>query len=73
MADDSDDKRDAIHDAIQANAPHGLDAILTGWALVTEWMDHDGERWLSKAHAAATTSWAADGMHHHALHGDWPD
>ena len=41
------DPRDFIHEAIQAHAPRGEDAVLTGWALVCEWMDHDGERWLS--------------------------
>lgn len=72
MADESDPQRDAIHEAIQVNAFSGGRAVLTGWALVAEWMDEDGERWLTKAHAATTPQWAADGMHHQALHGDWP-
>jgi hypothetical protein len=70
---DNDPARDAIHDAIQEHAPIGSEAVLTGWVLVAEWMDHDGERWLSKAHAASTPAWAANGMHHEALHGQWPD
>lgn len=53
--------------------PKGQDAILTGWAVVAEWVDHDGERWLSKASAASTTAWAANGMHHEAIYGKWPD
>lgn len=69
--DDSDGARDAIHEAIQRHAPKGREAILTGWVMVTEWVDRDGERWLSRARAAATTSWAANGMHHEALYGDW--
>ncbi len=66
------DPRDAIHEAIQEHAPRGQDALLTGWALVAEWVDHDGERWLSKAHSASSSSWAVKGMWHEALHGDWP-
>jgi hypothetical protein len=46
--------------------------VLTGWVLVAEWMDHQGERWLSKGHAASTPAWAAKGMHHEALFGEWP-
>jgi hypothetical protein len=70
---DSGDPRDAIHAAIQEHAPRGEDAVLTGWALVAEWMDHEGERWLTKAHAAATAQWAARGMHHEAIYGGWPE
>jgi hypothetical protein len=70
--DDSDPAREAIHAAIQQNASLAGEAILTGWVLVAEWVDHSGERWLSKAHAASTTNWAAGGMHHEALYGSWP-
>lgn len=71
--DDSDAWRDAIHAAIQDNAPLGREAALTGWVLVSEWMDHDGERWISLGHAASKAKWEADGMLFQALHGDWPD
>lgn len=76
MPDVSDPKRDGIHEAIQAAGPEfddGSRAVLTGWALVSEWMDENGERWLSKAHAAGTAQWGANGMHHEAIYGDWPD
>lgn len=73
MPDQSDPVRDAIHDAIQEHMPMGREAVLTGWVIVAEWMDHDGERWLTKGSAAATTGWAGNGMHHEALHGEWPD
>jgi hypothetical protein len=71
----SDPSREAIHDAIQEHGRMGVDdgAVLTGWTLVAEWMTPDGERWLSKAHGAHTTSWAAKGMMHEALFGQWPD
>jgi hypothetical protein len=67
------DPRDAIHEAIQANAQRGKDAILTGWALVAEWIDHDGDRWLSQANCVSTAHWTARGMHHEVLYGKWPD
>lgn len=73
MAGTSDAARDAIHTAIQEHAPRGEDALLTGWTLVAEWIDHDGERWLSRAFASSTPAWTARGMHHEALHGDWGD
>jgi hypothetical protein len=75
MAEEPDPKRDAIHDAIQASGPEFDDghAVLTGWALVSEWMDEKGERWLSKSHAAGTAAWSANGMIHEALYGDWPE
>jgi hypothetical protein len=74
MADESDPKRDAIHEAIQQNARTAEDgAVLTGWVLIAEWMDEDGERWLSKGHAAHTAHWSAKGMLHEALFGEWPD
>lgn len=70
----SDPSRDAIHEAIQRHGRMGTDdgAVVTGWALVAAWMTPDGEQWLSKAHAAHTTSWAAKGMYHEALNGGWP-
>lgn len=70
--DNSDPWRDAIHAAIQEQAPRGEDAILTGWVLVAEWMDHQGERWLSKGASASLAQWSARGLHHEALHGNWP-
>ena len=73
MADDSDPERDAIHEAIQRNMQRGRDAVLTGWALVAEWIDHDGERWLSQGRAASTPQWTARGMFHEVLYGEWPD
>ena len=64
----------AIGDAIQRHSPDGTEgAVLTGWTLVAEWMDPDGDRWLSKIHPPHLTSWQSNGMHHEALHGHWPD
>jgi hypothetical protein len=72
VSDDGDPYRDALHEAIQKHAPTGQNAVLTGWALVAEWMDEDGDRWITKTHAAAVTHWTANGMYHEALHGPWP-
>jgi len=76
--DKSDPSRDRIHEVLQEvgvlNGHEDEDrrALLTGWVVVTEWIDEDGETWLSKAHSASVLHWAANGMHHEALYGDWP-
>ena len=67
------DPRDSIDEAIRANVTAGRGAVVTGWTMVVELMDGDGQRWLAKAHAETTPSWAARGMHFEALHGDWPE
>lgn len=65
---------DLIHAAIQEHAPEAVNGgVLVGFALVTEWMDPDGDRWLAKFISANLTSWAAKGYWHEALHGDWAD
>jgi len=74
--DKSDPLRDRIHEVLQeVGGMNGTDdraALLTGWVVVTEWIDEDGETWLSKSHSASVSHWAANGMHHEALYGDWP-
>lgn len=77
MSDNSDERRDRLHAFLQSegvaeDATGAEGALLTGWAIVTEWMAPDGERWLSKAHAASSAEWHAQGMHHAALYDDWP-
>ena len=73
--DKSDERRDAIHALVQELGPAGVDkaAVLTGWSIVCDWMDEDGERWLSKAHSATQPYWVANGYHHEALYGEWPE
>lgn len=77
MRDDSDPQRDAIHEALQAIGPVSMDeekaTVLTGWAIVAEWMDESGEKWLTKSHSASLATWTAAGFHHEALFGAWPD
>jgi hypothetical protein len=69
MSDNSDAKRDAIHTVLQANGPLDGAALLTGWAVVAEWMDADGDKWLTKTHSASIATWAAKGMHYEAING----
>ncbi len=75
MADESDATRDKLHEAIQEAGPEITrpGSLLTGWVLICEWMDDEGERWLSKGHCASTAPWQAEGMLHRGLYGDWPD
>ncbi len=74
MTDNSDPGRDAIHEALQQHSPSGQrGSLLTGWAVVTEWMDADGDKTLAKAHSANVAHWTANGYHFEALHGPWPD
>lgn len=72
--DSSDPRRDRIHEVLQELGPEGIDrhAVLVGWVIVTDWMDEDGDRWLSKGHSASIPTWTAEGMHHEALYGNWP-
>ncbi len=74
---DSDPQLDRIHAVLQEVGPISTEsraAILTGWCIVAEWMDENGERWLSKARAPSVSEWGASGMHHEALYGDgWGD
>jgi hypothetical protein len=73
VPDMSDPKRDAIYEVIAKNGTSLPGAVLTGWVVVAEWMDVDGEQWLSTARCASTTNWAGNGMLHEVLYGDWPD
>jgi hypothetical protein len=75
VSDPSDERRDAIHALLQELGPAGVEksAVLVGWAVVADWMDESGERWLSKAHSATVPTWIANSYHHEALYGEWPD
>lgn len=66
-----------IHQSLQDNAKPECgdivgDVVLTGWAIVVEWMDHDGQRFLTRMHQPDGTLWQAKGFWHEALNGDWP-
>lgn len=72
--DRSDPRRDRIHELLQELGPESVerDAVLVGWAVVTDWIDDEGTRYISRGHSASIPSWVAEGLYHHALHGDWP-
>lgn len=76
MIDESDPERDSIHEILQAVGPVGAPdkaVVLTGWVVVAEWMDEAGDKWLSKCHSASLTNWTANGYHHEAVYGAWPE
>lgn len=64
--------RAAIGEVLQEH-PSGTDlppgSLLTGWVVVTEWMDPDGERWIEAMQAEQTAGWHRSGMLFEALHG----
>lgn len=74
MSDVSHD-RSVISAAIDAARPEfsGRNAALTGWVVVSEWMDDSGERWLSSIRSEFTTRWAEIGMLYEVINGDWSD
>jgi len=53
------------------------DAVLVSYALVCEWVDTDGKRWLTRIDASASGSrlseWTRQGMLFNALHTAWND
>lgn len=68
-----DSPMDRVHAALQALPPTDADVsghVLTGWVAVTEWMDADGDRWLTFGRCPSTTSWAGRGMLAAALDDD---
>lgn len=50
-----------------------VEALLTKFVLVAEWMDADGNRWLTRRHGTGqgggSTIWDAKGMMHEGLFG----
>lgn len=75
MADLSDERRDRIHALLQELGPPGDDvgSLLTGWVMLTSWVDPNGTPWLARGYAAEVPFWAAKGMLHQGLYGEWPD
>lgn len=67
-----DPERDALHAAISANSAHVQEdsggAVLTGWVVLSEWMDKDGAKYLAWCRAPGTAAWAARGMMHDILY-----
>ena len=75
MPDHSDERRDRIHALLQELGPpddEQAGGLLIGWVLVMEWVDTNGEKWLSRGHSAEISTWHASGLYHEALYGNWP-
>jgi hypothetical protein len=76
VPDRSDARRDRIHALLQELGPssEGYEgALLTGWVVLSSWVDTDGETWLAMGHAAETPRWTAKGMMHEALFAEYED
>lgn len=75
MSDDSDPRRDALTDFLQDQGPPDFDrpAVLTGWVIVADWMDDEGERWLTRGYSSSLAKWHAFGLLHEALFGNWAE
>jgi hypothetical protein len=65
--------REVIDAALGSTGPKALhgEAMLTGWVVVCEWMDPQGERWLSKFASEGSTQWQIQGFMHHGLYESW--
>lgn len=79
--DDLETETTRIAEAIQGEMAHsatdGEHAALTGFVLVSEWIDLNGEKWIlrnSGCPAGQLPKWTADGLLHYALYklGDPP-
>lgn len=63
----------AISETLQQHGPeHENGYLLTGWVVVTEWMDTGGGKFLARCHSDGMTDWQRDGMLEHAGR-DWDD
>lgn len=71
MANDTEDRGEKITSFLQEIGPgHFKDsAVLTGWVLVSEWMDEEGVKWISKGSSDTLTDWVSNGFLHEALYG----
>lgn len=70
--------REQLFEAIQATAVTDDDiesSVLTGFLVVAEWTDPEGERWLSKIsgdHAGRLPAWRERGFAAEVMHDWWP-
>lgn len=73
------DELDTIATAIHDHQPTGTSAVLVGWISVAEFLDANGNRWLTIRSGAAagsehiTTSWQRRGYLSEVLQSDWLD
>lgn len=65
-----------VHQAIQASNdanPEIEEAVLVNWALVAEWSDPEGQRWISRLSGNdggedSPPRWTVEGLLHYALY-----
>jgi hypothetical protein len=78
--DDASREREILHEAIIESLTHDGDGKelpdgrhLIGWVCIAEWLDNQGERWLSSiggdARGMAPPMWQVDGYLHNMLFG----
>lgn len=62
-----------IHAAIQTvgSPDPARPSVLVGFALVCDWHDTDGRRWLSQSRTPHLPVWQADALLHAALDEQW--
>lgn len=63
-------QRAEIEAVLARHWPNERPAILTGWVVVAEFTEDDGERVLTRVQAEGITSWARQGLLYNALQED---
>jgi hypothetical protein len=70
---------DSLADALsEALIPETTDErLLVNYVVVAEWVDMEGQRWLTRhdgdASGTRLPEWTAQGLLHNALHENWGD
>jgi hypothetical protein len=52
--------------------PPKEDVLLVGWVVMAEWMEPDGQRFISRMLGDGSTPWQAKGYLYEGLNGAWP-
>jgi len=82
MSEETYDAAQEIIDAISKDPPLGVDdqeiaAFVTKCVVVVEWIDENGNRWLTRrtlmADGRPGPAWDAAGLLFEALHGEWQE
>lgn len=64
-----------VREALTQAGPDQIEGVVTGWVVVSEWVDRDGMTWLSRLDGDAgdepITAWRRQGFLHNALHEPW--
>ena len=74
LSDSERELHDGITEILSSHKPEmgDEDSVLTGYVLVSEWMDAAGDRWLASTETPTMTGWTRDGILHKRLYG-WED